>query len=55
MQFEEISAVIPSASKMQQLECNMNTEKMDNLLPENMRAIKVIYKQYIKVDVHTPW
>ena len=55
LQFEEISCIIPGASKMQQLESNMKVEKMDDLKTEDMAAIKAIYEQYIKADVHPSW
>lgn len=55
LQFEEISCIIPGASKMQQLESNLKVEKMNNLKTEDMAAIKAIYEQYIKADVHPSW
>jgi aryl-alcohol dehydrogenase-like predicted oxidoreductase len=55
LQFEEISCIIPGASKMQQLESNLEVEKMDDLNTGDMEAIKAIYEQYIKADVHTSW
>jgi len=55
LQFEEISGVIPGASKMQQLESNLKVEKIESLKTEDMQAIKAIYEQYIKADVHASW
>jgi aryl-alcohol dehydrogenase-like predicted oxidoreductase len=55
LQFKEISCIIPGASKMQQLESNIEVEKMDDLKTEDMAAIKAIYEQYIKADVHLSW
>ncbi len=55
LHFDEISCVIPGASKMQQLESNLKVEKTENLKEDEMNAIKVIYEQYIKADVHPFW
>ncbi len=55
LQFPEISCVIPGASKVTQLKDNIRVEEMEHLKEEEMNAIKTIYEQYIKADVHQKW
>lgn len=52
---EEISCVIPGASKISQLESNLKVEEMADLKQDELEAIKSIYDYYIKKEVHQLW
>jgi aryl-alcohol dehydrogenase-like predicted oxidoreductase len=51
----EISCVIPGASKIEQLKSNLKTQELADLSPTEINAIKAIYNEYIKADVHQRW
>ena len=55
LMFEEVSCVIPGASKPSQLESNLSAAELPALTEEQMRAVRTIYEQRIKPLVHTRW
>lgn len=55
LSFDEISCVIPGASKPDQLINNLQTLETKDLSKEQIIAIKDIYTEFIKADVHYNW
>lgn len=55
LMFDEVSCVIPGASKPSQLQSNLHAAELPALSQEQMQAVKTIYEQRIKPLVHYSW
>ncbi|WP_425635911.1 aldo/keto reductase [Algoriphagus yeomjeoni] len=55
LMYDEVSVVIPGASKSSQLESNVNAGQLPPLTNEQMLAVKTIYDKYIREEVHQFW
>lgn len=55
LMFPETSTVIPGASKLNQLESNLQVSEIESLTPRQMDIAKEIYEKYIKEEVHHLW
>jgi aryl-alcohol dehydrogenase-like predicted oxidoreductase len=55
LMFDAVSCVIPGASKVEQVNSNVEAGKLDDLSREDMTKIKEIYDEYIKESVHQLW
>lgn len=52
---EEVSTVIPGASRPEQVASNIKASELPALSPEQMRGVEEIYSKYIKPSVHALW
>ncbi len=55
LMFDEVSCVIPGASRLEQMEMNLQAAGMPPLSKEDMAFISGVYQQYIKNPVHYLW
>lgn len=55
LQFEEVSTIIPGASKPAQVLGNLNTLQEKSLTNEQMQQVQAVYEKYIKPWVHHWW
>jgi len=55
LSFDEISCIIPGASKASHVESNLSVYDLPSLTPEKITAMNAIYEQYIKPKVHQLW
>jgi aryl-alcohol dehydrogenase-like predicted oxidoreductase len=55
LSFNEISCIIPGASKASHVESNLSAYELPPLTPEKIVAMNAIYEQYIKPQVHQLW
>ncbi len=55
LQFPEVSTVIPGASRPEQVISNLKVGDLPALDDEQMTAVKDIYDEYIRADVHHLW
>jgi aryl-alcohol dehydrogenase-like predicted oxidoreductase len=55
LQFNEVSCIIPGASKPEQLQSNLSVYDLEGLSEEQVRAMNHIYEKYIKRQVHHLW
>lgn len=55
LMYEQVSVVIPGASKSSQLEANVNAGQLPPLTKAQMGAVKKIYDKYIREEVHHLW
>ena len=55
LMYDEVSVIIPGASKPTQLEANVGAVKLPNLTDEQMLGVKNIYDKYIRKEVHEFW
>ena len=55
LMFDEVSCVIPGASKFEQLQANLQVEELPVLTPKDMKTINSIYSEFIKSTVHQLW
>ncbi|MGO4820766.1 MULTISPECIES: aldo/keto reductase [unclassified Flavobacterium] len=55
LSFDEISCIIPGASKVSHIESNLSVYDLPELTPEKIQQMNAIYKQYIKPQVHQNW
>ena len=55
LMFPEVSCVIPGASRVEQVISNLATNQLPDLTTTEMQAIKEIYQQYAKDEVHHLW
>ncbi|MBT9392224.1 aldo/keto reductase [Hymenobacter sp. NST-14] len=55
LMFDEVSCVIPGASRPSQLQSNLHAAELPALSQEQMQAVKAIYEQRIKPLVHYSW
>lgn len=52
---DAVSAVIPGASKREQVLSNVKAAELPSLTPEQMAGVHTIYDQYIRQSVHGNW
>ena len=52
---DAVSAVIPGASKREQVLSNVKAAALPSLTPEQMAGVHTIYDQYIRQSVHGNW
>ncbi|PZX48661.1 aldo/keto reductase [Algoriphagus chordae] len=55
LMYDEVSVVIPGASKLAQLEANVNAGQLPAISSEQMAAVKKIYDKHIRAEVHELW
>lgn len=55
LSFDEISCIIPGASKASHVQSNLSVYDLPQLTPEKIVAMNAIYEQYIKSQVHQLW
>lgn len=55
LMYDEVSVVIPGASKSSQLEANVVAGQLPPLTNEQMQSVKAIYDKYIREEVHGLW
>ncbi|MFT7031661.1 MAG: aryl-alcohol dehydrogenase-like predicted oxidoreductase [Cyclobacteriaceae bacterium] len=55
LMFDEVSTVIPGASKPEQLRSNIGASTLPALSQEQMNGVKNIYEKYVKKEVHQRW
>jgi aryl-alcohol dehydrogenase-like predicted oxidoreductase len=53
--FEDISCIIPGASKTSHVLSNLSVYDQPKLTPEKISAMNAIYEEYIKPSVHQLW
>ena len=53
--FDQVSCVIPGASKVQHLESNVQASDLPPLTEEQMAGVRAIYEEYVKDHVHQRW
>ena len=55
LQFEEVSTIIPGASKPAQVLSNLHALQEKALTTEQMQQVRAVYEKYIKPSVHHIW
>ncbi len=55
LSFNEISCIIPGASKPSHVQSNLSVYNLPQLTPEKIAAMNIIYEQYIKPEVQQFW
>jgi aryl-alcohol dehydrogenase-like predicted oxidoreductase len=55
LMFPEVSTVIPGASKVEQVTSNLKAMELPVLSKQQMEAVKSIYEQYFRQDIHQLW
>jgi len=55
LSFEEVSCIIPGASKVDHVLSNLSVYDLPDLSSEQISAMNNIYNQYIKKEVHNLW
>ncbi len=55
LMFQEVSCIIPGASRKEQLVQNLKAIQLDDLTPERLEGIKKVYDTFIKESVHNKW
>lgn len=55
LMYDEVSVVIPGASKSSQLEANVVAGQLRRLTDEQMMSVKTVYEKYIRESVHGLW
>jgi aryl-alcohol dehydrogenase-like predicted oxidoreductase len=55
LMFEQVSCVIPGASRLEQLHSNLKATDLDDISPGQMEGVKRIYENRIKPLVHHLW
>lgn len=55
LMFNEVSCVIPGASRPEQLTSNLHAADLPALTPEQMQQVQAIYDQKIRPQVHQIW
>ena len=55
LMFDEVSCVIPGASKAEQVASNVKAAGLLPLTPQELSTIDAIYEQHIKKQVHHLW
>ena len=53
--FDEVSCIIPGASRPSQVESNAKASDLPPLTDEQMRGVNDIYNKYFKAAVHQLW
>ncbi|MCR4676156.1 MAG: aldo/keto reductase [Sphaerochaetaceae bacterium] len=52
---DEVSVVIPGASKAQQVVSNVTAAALKDLSPEQMIAVEEVYNRYLRDEIHPQW
>ncbi len=55
LMFEEVSTVIPGASRPEQVQMNASAAQLPPLSKQQMEGVKEIYDRYLKDPVHYAW
>jgi aryl-alcohol dehydrogenase-like predicted oxidoreductase len=55
LSFNEISCIIPGASKTSHIQSNLSVYDLPQLTPDKIVAMNEIYEKYIKPEVHELW
>ncbi|WP_424492394.1 aldo/keto reductase [Salinimicrobium sp. GXAS 041] len=55
LQFDEVSCIIPGASKKEHLLSNLSVYELPELSAEKKKKMNEIYENYIKPEVHQRW
>ena len=55
LSFDEISCIIPGASKVSHVQSNLSVYDLAQLTPEKIAAMNMIYERYIKPEVQELW
>ncbi|MBO3272847.1 aldo/keto reductase [Hymenobacter defluvii] len=55
LMFDEVSCVIPGASKSEQLTSNLQAADLPALTDDQMQAVRAVYDQKIRPQVHQVW
>lgn len=55
LMFDEISCVIPGASRPEQLQANLHAAELPALTADQMQAVRTVYDQHIRKMVHYGW
>jgi aryl-alcohol dehydrogenase-like predicted oxidoreductase len=55
LMFDEVSVVIPGASRRELAEVNLKASDLPPLSDEQMKRVREIYEEFIKPDVHQRW
>lgn len=55
LMFDEVSCIIPGASRPEHIKMNANAGNLPKLTMEQMNAVKEIYNEHIKMPVHYLW
>lgn len=55
LMFDQVSTIIPGASKYSQVEANLHAADLAPLTKEQMEGVRKIYDQYIRGSVHKLW
>lgn len=55
LMYDEVSVVIPGASKANQVISNLQATTLERLTPEQMAGVQHIYDTYIRESVHSFW
>jgi aryl-alcohol dehydrogenase-like predicted oxidoreductase len=55
LQFNEVSCIIPGASKVDHLLSNLSVYEANPLSPKEIEQMNRIYEQYIQPEVHHLW
>ncbi|WP_395049748.1 aldo/keto reductase [Flavobacterium sp.] len=55
LSFDEISCIIPGASKASHVQSNLSVYDLPILTPEKIAVMNQIYEKYIKPEVHPLW
>lgn len=55
LQFNEVSCIIPGASKPEQVYSNVSASELPNLTPDQLREVKRIYDEMVHPHVHHLW
>ncbi|WP_057937506.1 aldo/keto reductase [Algoriphagus resistens] len=55
LMFEQVSVVIPGASRLSQLEANVEAGKLPPITDSQMKKVKEVYDTYIRAQVHDLW
>jgi aryl-alcohol dehydrogenase-like predicted oxidoreductase len=55
LMFDEVSCIIPGASRAEQIISNLDAAKLSAFSEEEMLKVKEVYDKYIKAEVHNQW
>ncbi|GHB67905.1 aldo/keto reductase [Persicitalea jodogahamensis] len=55
LMFDEVSTVIPGASRPAQVQSNLQAAELPPLTSEQVKAVSAVYAKYIKPSVHQLW
>lgn len=55
LSFDEVSTVIPGASRPEQVISNIKASNLPDFNEDQMKSVKKIYEEYIKAEVHHLW